>query len=285
MIYGVRDGDEYLYHYTSAETARGFILKNGTLKLGTYTTTNDPKEARDWQFSLWTAGSRDLGSYAFAETSKRFSDLLKRKAKLACFSTDTNPLTGDPIKDILNRGFAKPRMWAQYGVNHTGVCLVFRKSALLSAVRSGLKTTMLFAGPVAYRNRLILGKLGPGDFTIDIDLYESLGPTAYARSHLQVHHHTLFFEKLQDWRDEAEWRIVAFTDADESEYAPFGDSLVGVMHGASIAEDISWAIAEMTDDAHVKHMGLTWKNSSPWYHFEAMRWSSTDRKSPWARRP
>lgn len=33
MIQGVRSVDSYVYHYTSAETACDFILKNGTLRI------------------------------------------------------------------------------------------------------------------------------------------------------------------------------------------------------------------------------------------------------------
>jgi hypothetical protein len=110
MIHGFRDAEELIYHYTSASTAAEHILRAGTLRLGTYEGTNDPKEAKAWQFSLGTNEDRDLGKYKYQETGQRFSALLKSNAKLACFATDSDPLTGDHMQDILSRGFCKPRM-------------------------------------------------------------------------------------------------------------------------------------------------------------------------------
>ena len=52
MIHGVTSVEELVYHYTTAETARDHILRNKTLKLGTYAKTNDPKETKTWQFNL-----------------------------------------------------------------------------------------------------------------------------------------------------------------------------------------------------------------------------------------
>lgn len=283
MIRGVSSADELVYHYTKAETARDHILRNKTLKLGTYARTNDPKETKAWQFSLGTNESRDLGAYKFRETSERFSAALKEHAKVVCFSTDKAPLIGDHARDILHRGYAKPRMWAQYAENHAGVCLVFRKEALIAAVRQHAMHELLFAGHVDYRNVPLLTSLTPHAFMIDVDLYETLGPTAYAKSHLQTHYRELFFEKLLDWRDENEWRIVLLGDAAGDEYFQYNSALVGVMHGAEIEEKVSREITEMTDDREVEHMGLIWKNSTPWYNYEAIRWSASDRASPWGK--
>ena len=98
----------YVYHYTSVETARDHILKTGTLRLGQLAATNDPRESKNWEFSLWTSGKHDLGQYKFQECSDWFSSALKSNVRLACFSLDRGPLTGDHTEDILQRGFANP---------------------------------------------------------------------------------------------------------------------------------------------------------------------------------
>lgn len=285
MILGFRDFDELVYHYTSASTAFEHILREGTLRLGVYEGTNDPKESKTWQFNLGTNEGRDLGKYKSQKTSQQFSALLKANAKLACFATDTAPLTGNHIEDILNRGFCKPRMWAQYADNHRGVCLAFRRSALLAEIQAQASKAIILSGKVTYRNQPLVRPLTAHEFMIDVDLYESLGPLAYARSHLQRHSQPLFFEKLQDWRDESEWRIVVLGTAPGPLDIKYRDALVGVIHGADLDESLSWAIAEMTEGTSISHMGLLWKNSNPWYNYEAMRWSPSDRNSPWARRP
>lgn len=283
MIHGVDSVDELVYHYTSAETARDYILRNKTLKLSMYANTNDPKETKAWQFDLGTNENRDLGPYSLTKISERFSDALKERTKVACFSMDAPPLTGNHMEDILHRGYAKPRMWAQYGENHRGVCLVFRKEPLLATVRRQVTEGLLLEGNVHYRNVALVPNLTPHEFMIDFDLYESLGPIAYAHSHIKTHHRALFFEKLLDWRDESEWRIVLLSEVDKDEYVQYDSALVGVMHGAEIDEEVSREITEMTDDREVEHMGLTWKNSSPWYDYEVSRWTARDRASSWGK--
>jgi hypothetical protein len=285
MIHGFRDVDELVYHYTSADTAFNHILKDGTLRLGSYAGTNDPKESKTWQFSLGTNENRDLGKYKLQETSDQFSALLKANAKLACFATDSAPLSGDHMRDILNRGFCKPRMWAQYADKHQGVCLAFRKTTLLTTVREQAAGSTVLSGNVAYRNVPLLQELTAHEFMINCDIYEALGATAYARAHLQRHSQALFFQKLQDWRDESEWRIVVLGTEPGPLKIKYRDSLVGIMHGADLDERLSWALTEMTEGTNIAHMGLLWKNSTPWYNYEAMRWSAADRRSPWSRRP
>jgi hypothetical protein len=281
MLHGFLNPEELVYHYAAADTALNHILPSSQLRLSPYETTNDPAETKSWVFGLATSGPEDLGSYPFIDTSRRFSDLLKRNARLVCFSTDTAPLTGDDNADILKRGFAKPRMWAQYGRNHSGVCLVFNKARLTEKLRSCAPSSPLMTGLVKYRDRVPLGL--SAEFVLDVHRWELLGPEEYARQHIVRHYRALFLEKLLDWRNESEWRAILWSEGTEPLYCPYGDALVGVIHGAHIDLQTSVKIAESTDDSLVAHMGLTWKNSAPWYNFEAMRWSAAERASPWAK--
>lgn len=86
--------DRLLYHYTKASTATDHILKNRLLQFGSYAYTNDPKESKAWRFDAGTNEDRDLGKYKMEELSTWLSKELKDRTKLACFSTDTAPLSG-----------------------------------------------------------------------------------------------------------------------------------------------------------------------------------------------
>jgi hypothetical protein len=261
-----------VYHYTKASTALDHILKNGTLQFGAYTNSNDPKETKPWEFYILSLENRDVGKYEPSTISPRFSNELKATAKVACFSTDKAPLSGDHMKDIYRRGFAKARMWAQYADKHTGVCLVFDRAKLLKAVERHFGQYALHHGYVTYHDAPLVRDINPHEFMINLDLYASLGPQEYARLHIERHHRALFFEKLADWRDEAEWRILLLTDTLESIYLPFDDSLVGVMHGDATDPDTSELIMSLTKSSKVEHMGIGWKNSTPWYDYGSFRW-------------
>jgi hypothetical protein len=284
MIQGVSAADRYVYHYTTATKARDFILKAGTLRLGPYSSTNDPKEAKQWEFSLFTTREIDVGFHRHDELSDWLSGELKRRTRLACFSMDSEPLSGDHLSDILRRGYAKPRMWAQYADKHSGVCLVLSKKLLLASAAEYFGTTEWASGPVTYLDRSILRRQEQPEFVLNLDMYESLGAAAYALAHARTFTQELFFEKLQDWRDENEWRIVAFTDAKDDVLLPIRQCLVGVMHGDATDPDLSEELMKLTRGWNgVEHMGLSWKNSSPWYDYGSFGWTPGKVSAP--RRP
>lgn len=277
MIYGVKSHEKYVYHYTRAETAREHILKSRTLRLSTLADTNDPRESKAWEFDLWTSGKHDLGCYQMDKCSVWLSTALKSTARLACFSRDRGPLSGDHMQDILNRGLARTRMWAQYADKHKGVCLVFDKALLIQAVSEHLAPRLCFVGDVAYKDHYVVRKLERHEFMIDVDELESLGTEQYVHAHVQRHHDQLFFEKLEDWRDEVEWRILALGIDEGPLYLPIEQALVGVIHGASIDPVLSDELIVMTEGQQIEHMGLKWKNSCPWYEIGETRWSASDR--------
>jgi hypothetical protein len=264
--------NQYVYHYTKASTALNHILKDGVLRFASYTGTNDPKETKAWEFGLLTSEDRDLGKYKHNNLSGWFSRELKSQAKLACFSMDTPPLTGDHMADLFRRGFTKARMWAQYAENHTGVCLVFDREELLTDVKKHFGNYPLLHGNVLYRNRDLIRGMDHHEYMLNIDAYESLGPKACVRSHIQIHHRSLFFEKLNDWRDEAEWRAVLLTESQQSLYLPIKKSLVAVIHGDATDPDTSELMMSATKSWNIEHMGLSWKNSTPWYDHGSFGW-------------
>lgn len=274
MIQGIHSADEYLYHYTTAGTARAYILKDATIRLGSYTTTNDPKETKQWEFGLGTNSNRDLAKYNHSELSRWLSDELKRRTRLACFATDTGPLTGDHMSDLLRRGFAKPRMWAQYAANHTGVCLVFLKSNLLAVAKQELESHYWMTGSVQYRNHDVVRGIDAHEYMLNVDIYDALGPEAYASAHAKQFHGALYFEKLEDWRDECEWRILALANSPAEIFLPIRQCLAGVMHGDATDPDLSEELMRLTHGWNgVEHMGLSWKNSAPWYDYGSFGWS------------
>ena len=60
MIIGHKDHTKYLYHYTSIDKLENYIFKSRKLRFSPYASTNDPKESKDWAFSLHTSENRDL---------------------------------------------------------------------------------------------------------------------------------------------------------------------------------------------------------------------------------
>ncbi len=270
MIMNVKNPEQYLYHYTSAPTAIDYILKNQTLLLSPYTSTNDPKESKQWLFDFISyVDDSDLAAQNRDELSEWLSGALKRDTRLICFSRDTPPLTGNHLTDIFNRGYCKPRMWAQYGDKHKGVCLVFDSERLQEQIRGQLLAhAQLMRGAVQYQNRGIEGEIYDDHaFTINIDELKQHGRENYPMVHLKHHHHRLFFEKMSDWQAEDEFRWIAFSKSPEPLYLSYGDALVGVMFGDDTSDKHKREVALLTSGKGVELRSLQWKNHSPWYDF------------------
>ncbi len=271
MIMNVTDPEKYLYHYTSAGTAIAHILKNQTLRLSPYTSTNDPKESKQWLFDFISyIDNSDLAEQQRDEMSEWLSGALKRDTRLVCFSRDTNPLTGNHLLDIFNRGYCKPRMWAQYGDKHKGVCLVFDSQRLQQQIGAQLAAhAPLMRGAVQYRDRGIAGDIFDDHaFTINVDELKVYGKDGYPGVHLTRHHHKLFFEKMTDWAAEDEYRWIAFSKSPEPLHLSYGNALVGIMFGDDTSDDHKREVAKLTSGKGIELRSLRWKNHSPWYDFE-----------------
>jgi hypothetical protein len=130
--YLLSDADKYVYHYTSAAVALNFVIKNGILKFGRFKTVNDPRESIDWSFGYASLEGPvgDTGNI-----SREVNAILKGNCNLCCFVSDdssatTNQETRSTMPNMYERGHSRPRMWAQYAKNHSGVCLVFDRQKL-----------------------------------------------------------------------------------------------------------------------------------------------------------
>lgn len=272
MIEHASDSGFYLYHYTSAETALK-ILASGSLRMGQYRKTNDPKESKDWHFSVGVINNgKTINQPSAQRMSNWLSEKIKSSARVLCFCTDTPPLTGDHIKDIYKRGYCKPRMWAQYGDSHSGVCLIFRTEQFLEATRFRFgKSIPRFYGNVKYVNRPVVSDcFSPSEapYIIDLESYKSLGQDRYYLQHALMHRHRLFLEKMDDWSNEREWRIVTFQDGDEEVYIPYQNSLAGVMFGERTSEETMAEIIGAAKNYSPWFMRMKWKNCTPWYDYE-----------------
>lgn len=110
-----------LFHYTRKSIVLEKILLNRELKFGSFSGTNDPQEYRPklpgavgWG---WDDDSKEVTN-AIVEISNIFQ---KRSRFLSfCINRYKNG-------NIQEYGLLKSRMWAQYGDNHEGACVVLSK--------------------------------------------------------------------------------------------------------------------------------------------------------------
>lgn len=258
----LKDQSEFVYHYTRAATAIDWILSTGRIKLGAYATTNDPKEVKQWTFSLANVPPSE-GYIKIDAVSIPLSAAIKRQAHIFCSSIDTGLVEG-PGYEIHCRGFARPRMWDQYGDKHKGLCLVFRSSRLDELFVEQHADKDVFSGRVIYQDRSPYNDLRwPSPYLIDYLRFKASGPDRYVRDHLHLHRKHFFFEKATDWRDEHEQRWLVLDECAAEVFLSYKDALVGVAFGEDCSPADVQACVRLARRPGTDFAQLRWKNSAP----------------------
>ncbi|MBR3833288.1 MAG: DUF2971 domain-containing protein [Lachnospiraceae bacterium] len=219
------DFDQYLYHYTNIDKALKIINTN-SLRFSSINNMNDTSESK---MKIIFSSDNITNIKEYKEITDRISNYFKECSdiiQLLCFSMDVR-LNEDENEKILNmrddkakyydvsgRGFALPRMWAQYATNNEGVCFIFNKRKLIKSVEDTI--AFIKHGPVEYKK--IFDR-----YYIDENTMDTLN-----RKILMISNGTLtllnmiqgdnnfmkynYFEKLDDWKSENEYRIIALID-------------------------------------------------------------------------
>jgi hypothetical protein len=217
---------------------------------------NDPREAMDWKITM----ARSSG-YAQSQVDMdgvEFNAALKRRSKVVCFSEDDTTV---PAPSDLDRGWAHPRMWAQYAGNHTGACLIFDKDALTTRMGVALGPYgALYHGSVNYTND---APPAPSPFYVDYRMIAATNVATAVSAHLASHAGWLFLTKLRDWADEREYRFVIHSTNEASVLVPFGAELVGVCVGWKFHEVYTPALTGLCAKLAVPALKADWENGIP----------------------
>ncbi|MDO8777999.1 MAG: DUF2971 domain-containing protein [Burkholderiaceae bacterium] len=273
MFTTVSDRSAYVYHYTSAEKAIELILPEKQLLLGSYGRTNDPKETKQWTFALSGLGQNDP-YVSIDEMSRQVSTAIKTRAHILCASIDSPDVKFEIGLDIHSRGFARPRMWDQYGAKHKGVCLVFLREHLNKLIEEKFPQDFRVSRQVTYRNKSFVNNLVPSDpYVINMQHLLTVGIDQYARDHIFTHWEHLFFEKAVDWRDEHEYRWLVANNSDEMIFLNYENSLSAIVFGQDCSEVHIKEAVRLARGSGTMFEQLKWKNSAPWLSFR-MDWNS-----------
>jgi hypothetical protein len=169
----------------------------------------------------------ELDVDALLALTGEISRLLRDRCRLACLSRSGLWDWGGPVG--FGNGYARARMWAQYGNLHAGVCLAFDQERLQASFRAtfGHRDDLTaYAAPVRYRtdrepSRGLQFRLP--EITEDVERHiDFLFPAMVA---------DLYFTKAWDWSTETEYRFVVRGQVDDYEYLDITDSLTGVFVG------------------------------------------------------
>jgi len=227
--------DNYLYHFTSLEKAI-YIIEGNSLKFSKISTTNDTMEAKP-KMSYFEIKSNPCLTNIF----NKIDSINQSFIQLLCFTKDSNEDKIDKnyricLDDYTERGFALPRMWAQYAKNNNGACFVFNKKKLIKKAEENLNEKLIHNEDVSYVSQYT--KL---DFNYkklnflleEKDELESAKKYVYFLKSNTKYTRYNYFYKLNDWSNEREYRILAFENK-ELYIQGINDAIVGIIIGEKI---------------------------------------------------
>lgn len=260
------DDGEYLYHYTSAATLAK-ILETGSLRMGPYSGTNDPRETAEWSPTITLDSVDDMAApteeIAQLWLQTRTRDI-RDGVKLACFTLDAE-VQPPGWEFPFYRGWARARMWHQYADKHTGACLVFDRAQWDQSL-DALSRVNGFAwhqGRVEYKDAAF------GEFKSSLSFSSTELRAGKAEERLrqivEAHRDELFFKKNRDWESENEFRYLAISDS-ETEFVPITSALVGIVLGEGFPHTELCVLGDRLRRKgldRVRCALLTWNNGMP----------------------
>jgi len=226
------NNEKYVAHYTTLNTVVEHIVPTNKLKISSSIHTNDPYENTfDW------IESYSLGHNLVFNEQLDTLNLLRQKIYnlIKIFCTTSYDKSSTHSNDFSNHIYGKPRMWAQYGDNHKGVCLIFDKNELQEQFET-IDRIALFAKHIEYFDDLSII-----NNTIDIDSsqLEILLRNPDRIFDILNNNHQLyhkFFRKHLDWKSENEYRWLLFSRTPNELYLDFYKSLKAIVFGSKVPD-------------------------------------------------
>ena len=258
-----------LYHYTSFENACK-ILYGESLKFSSLSRSNDTIESKPKIRSTAKSKQQEL-----SRLLNHFEEVNKSNIQLLCFSQDPSIDTkGIHIQNIYDdytgRGFALPRMWAQYGGNNSGVCFILDKRKLLSLREKSkkYKKQIIYCDDVKYKFLFDSYVLTSNEID-ELNDYFSNPNSVLDYEFLSENEKFIkqnYFSKSDDWSQEHEYRLLAYASS-PLYINSLKEMLIGIVIGESmdnvnskIIHSLSLGMCKEIKQIEFNHSGCTLKN-------------------------
>ena len=252
---------KWLYHYTSRETALEHILNNGKIRLNSFSELNDPREAKEWMFSMSSSIDNSPEHNDFFDMQIKSTEYVKNRCKVLCMVQDDVRARINSPDYFFHRGFSRPRMWAQYSNNHSGVCLIFERDSLEKTIRTELSTQGdIYFGEVEYEN---MHRDEVDAFHLEYDTIVNSSLEQHLDAKVKQYYRQYFFTKLEDWSSENEWRCVLRGDNTIPEFVSIDNSLCGIVIGGEFSRVYIPSITPFAEQYSVDIAQMHWRNGHP----------------------
>jgi hypothetical protein len=220
------DDKENVAHYSRAVHLEK-ILKEKCVRFGPVSELNDPRES--------SLGWIDTCGYGHEVNNKKWkeaSDLkesIGKNLRLFC-TTHIGEDVSNIIDTIESKTYGKPRMWAQYGDNSKGFCVILNKNNLTREIQLQTKNQAhIISGEIEYFDWLSLVggsatiEYGEGIRLVKDGVFDLINSNQMLKS--------LYFKKSFDWKAEAEFRWLIYSESEKDILVPIHNAIKAVVLG------------------------------------------------------
>ena len=228
-----------LAHFTKADTLIKYILPTKQLKASNLTKLNDPRENKwtenSFSYTRLNPSNTARPPQQFKDRIVTLSNELPEFIRIACFSSYIHT---EKQSTTLPEPHLNMRMWAQYGEDHKGACLIIDLETLKEKIESTLKDFHICTNEVNYCNNFI----GPTPLNMqtiteqsvkDIDSY--FHETISAQLKREPSNYML--TKRTEWRDELELRAVFYSKDKTDLFIPIDNCIKKIYFGVNADEE------------------------------------------------
>lgn len=264
--------DLFFYHHTRKETALEKLLPSGKLLFSALQGSNDPWEFEKRYFqTVLDTEARPQNEGDIPYVLDEVDEYIKTHGKVLCFSLDD---WQKQHQALWRAGFCKPRMWAQYGDNHAGICIATSvgKLDLYCGTKLRRPGVMILKGTVKYQDTIELDQT----MNIEMEKIEALenGTTGrrvvakaeyYAQQRFLKHYKTLFTKHV-DWADENEYRYLSWSDTSDAlsdTYISLPETIEGIVVGCRFPRPYEKLVESFEKDWEVPVLKLRYFNGRP----------------------
>lgn len=212
-------------HYSGLHNLAN-ILSDKKIKMGLVKNLSDPRESdMKWLDEVGYGHHIDIDSLI---SLKHKINQVGEFLKILCTVAPVERLPGqDEIETSI---YGRPRMWAQYGDNFQGFCVILDKENLnIEIQKHAIQSRHLLHGKVEYYPWLssILGGVTiehwPGREVTQEKLFDLISKNYYL--------HSLYLKKSEDWRDENEYRWLLYHASTDPVFVDISSSIKAVVLG------------------------------------------------------
>lgn len=252
------------------------ILENMTLRMNCIEKVNDPKESSNRDFTFYIRDKKTSVFFSENTFEELEKDLTQRTFAICCVDSGIKKDNNQHENAML------PNLWAYYGENHQGACLVLNKEKINEKIIKATNGKVLYSGKIQYLHPDIWESDVSAAYSIYLEDLLS-DKDGYFDDHIKNNVKELFFTKQIAWRDELEFRWVARSRSDK-DYIDIDltDCIELIVIGSSSTKDFEGDIAKLCHRSALEYHKAHWRttlgkhkplNSDPHFDFDGAYFS------------